>query len=80
MTFINKIIQDSGVQFYNASSVYCIVCQYPKTIEVFFPRFQNNDKNRWRIVIPVSLILFSANSTEKQKDTNSTQGEQSKEH
>ena len=26
MTLVNKIIQVSGVQFYNTSSVYCVVC------------------------------------------------------
>ena len=27
---LNKIIQGSGVQFYNTSSVYCVVCSPPR--------------------------------------------------
>ena len=30
MTLVNKIMYVSGVQFYNISSVYCIVCSPPQ--------------------------------------------------
>ena len=31
VTVVNKIISVSGIQFYNSSSVYCIVCVYHPT-------------------------------------------------
>ena len=30
VTLVNKFIQVSGIQFYNTSSVYCVVCSPPK--------------------------------------------------
>ena len=39
MTLVIKIIQVSGVQFYNMSSLYCIVCSPP---QVKFPSITNH--------------------------------------
>ena len=32
VTLVNESIQVSGAQFYNTSSVYCIVCSHPKVV------------------------------------------------
>ena len=61
VTLVIKIIELSGVQFYNESSVYCIVCSPPKVkypSDTIYPLLPSSTSPTPRLPL-VTTVLWS---------------------